>query len=73
MEIQISKGGKSDKKNNKILNPNFTPKTFHRGVNLPIPKSTESTIFHLLTVNHGHDLMPIKYKSLFKYKLHPKQ
>ena len=59
------------KRTNKYYNHDFTPKTFYRGVFLSILKSTKSTIFRLLTVNHAQDLMPIKYKSLFKYKLHP--
>ena len=71
MEIQIRKRGKIAKKNKQILKPGFYPQNFSPWGIFIYKKSTKSTIFRLLTVNHGQDLMPIKYKSLFKYKLHP--
>ena len=49
----------------------FTPKTFHRGDLFPITMTINSTTIRLLTINDGEDLMPIKFRSFFKYKLHP--
>ena len=49
----------------------FTPKTFHCGDLFPIATAIISTTIRLLMVNDGQDLMSIKFRSFFKYKLHP--
>ena len=51
----------------------FTPKTFHRGDIFPITMTINSTTIRLLTINDGVDLMPIKFRSFYKYKLHPSE
>ena len=47
------------------------PKTFHRGVKLPITMTIFTTVFRLLTVNYEGGLMCLKYKSYLPCKLHP--
>ena len=47
------------------------PKTVHRGLKFPLYRITNSTIFHLLTINDAQSLMSKKYKPLLQYKLHP--
>ena len=47
------------------------PKWVGRGVLLPILKTHESTTNPPNSVNNAQDLMSIKFKSLFRNKLHP--
>ena len=47
------------------------PKWVGRGVILPILKTHESTTNPPNSVNNAQDFMSIKFKSLFRNKLHP--
>ena len=51
----------------------FTPEIVERGDLLPITKTHNSNIFLPTLVNNAQDLMCLKNKPNFKYKLHPIQ
>ena len=54
-----------------VLITNFSPQIWERGDLFSITKYLNSSVFLSTSINYAHDFMCFKFKSNFKYKLHP--